>query len=113
MIRKIFVILKKVVVGVVKGAAETTIIPSIVREVKTLKSASLAKLLDRNGDGKINLADVKDLAMYLDVNGDGKVDLADIQQLRWETLGKLVVLFASLAGLLYAVFRFAPGLLIL
>ncbi len=114
MIKKVVKAIGQIVVGVIKGGGETTLIPSIIRELKKFKqTGGLIKLLDTNGDGKINTDDFKGLTGYLDVNGDGQFNLKDVQDLKWETLGKLLGLVAAMCTLLYFVSRFAPGLLTL
>jgi hypothetical protein len=71
--KKLFSILK----GAVKGGAEATLIPSLAREIKKLKSSGAQK--------------------YLDVNQDGRINWKDVEDLQWQTLGKLL----AVIGLLY------------
>jgi hypothetical protein len=81
--RPIFKILK----GAVKGIAESTFIPSVIREVKKTTQSGAKS--------------------WLDVNGDGKIDWQDVNDLQWEQIGKLV----AVGTIMYLAARFGIPLI--
>lgn len=61
--------------------AESTLIPSIIREVKKVSQSGAMK--------------------FLDVNGDGKFTMQDVRDLQWEQIAKLATVVAILAAASY------------
>ena len=84
--QKLITSIKGFIKGAAKGGAETTLIPSVLREIGKLKKA-------------------KDIYKYggrFDLNGDGRINLDDLRMLTWEAIGRI----GAVLILLYAALRF-------
>ena len=84
--QKIITSIKGLIKGAAKGGAETTLIPSIIREVGKLKKAK----------------DVYKYGGKFDLNGDGRINLDDIRMMTWEMIGKI----AAIGLILYFALRY-------
>lgn len=81
--------------GLVKGGAEASLIPSVLRGV-----VSTVKKLKTSG--------ARD---FLDVNGDGKRTFADIEALKWEQIGKIVAVVFILGVILWLAAKYGVPLI--
>lgn len=79
--------LKQLLKGVGKSLIPT-VITKLTKEKKGLKTAR--KLLDRNGDGFVNLNEIPGLNDLEDINGDGIVDKKDLIALIIQNHGKKI-----------------------
>ena len=77
--KKLFSIGKSILKGAAIGTAETTLIPTLIREIKKLSTKEIMKVLD--------------------VNGDGRFNWKDIELMRWQQIGK----FAAIILLVYVI----------